>query len=80
MQRHRRRRRAPIPHPMRRNLSLYPTKPPFVPADDYHRFSSGNDGRRSVSGVDQEAEVLIVYGFDSCNCVRNLRREVRVDV
>ncbi|KAJ0463844.1 putative transcription factor E2F-DP family [Helianthus annuus] len=52
--------RAPIPHPMRRNLSLYPTKPPFVPADDYHRFSSGTDGRRSVSGVDQEAEVLIV--------------------
>ncbi|XP_076932599.1 transcription factor E2FA-like [Bidens hawaiensis] len=52
--------RAPIPHPMRRNLSLYPTKPPFVSSDDYHRFSAGNDGKPSVTVDDREAEVVIV--------------------
>ncbi|KAI7745704.1 hypothetical protein M8C21_026606 [Ambrosia artemisiifolia] len=52
--------RAPVPHPMRRNLSLYPTNPPFVPSDDYHRFLAGSDVRRSVSTVDQEDELLIV--------------------
>ncbi|KAK9062434.1 hypothetical protein SSX86_019620 [Deinandra increscens subsp. villosa] len=52
--------RAPIPNPLRRNLSLYSTKPPFIPSDDYHRFSAGNDGKRIVNTADQEAEVLIV--------------------
>ncbi|KAL8246425.1 hypothetical protein R6Q59_007655 [Mikania micrantha] len=52
--------RAPIPHPLRRNLSLYSTKPPFIPSDDYHRFSAGNDGKRIVTNADQEAEVLVV--------------------
>ncbi|CAI9271613.1 unnamed protein product [Lactuca saligna] len=52
--------RGPIPHPMRRHLSLYSTKPPFIPSDDYHRFSTGNDGKRIVTTADQDSEVIIV--------------------
>lgn len=62
--------RAPIPHPIRRNLSLYPTKPPFIPSDDYHRFAAGNDGNRIVT--DHHAEVLIVRSpvlFDTSRCL-----------
>lgn len=51
--------RGPIPHPMRRHL-LYSTKPPFIPSDDYHRFSSGNDGKRTVTTADQNSELLVV--------------------
>nr|XP_043634306.1 transcription factor E2FA-like [Erigeron canadensis] len=48
---------GPIPHLMKRNLSLYPTKPTFIPSDDYHRFSAGNDGKRTA---DQQPELLVV--------------------
>ncbi|KAL4605997.1 hypothetical protein ACB092_09G070100 [Castanea dentata] len=43
----------PPPPPMKRNLAvLASTKPPFVPPDDYHRFSS--------VVADREAEALVV--------------------
>ena len=48
--------RGPIPHPVRRHLAMHSSKPPFVPTDDYYRFSTGNDGKRS----DQADEVIIV--------------------
>ncbi|KVH90630.1 E2F Family [Cynara cardunculus var. scolymus] len=49
-----------ILHPMRRHLPFSSTRPPFIPSDDYHRFSSGNDGNRVATTVDQEAELIIV--------------------
>ncbi|KAL4578295.1 hypothetical protein LXL04_014416 [Taraxacum kok-saghyz] len=49
-----------IPYPMRRKFSLYSTKPPFIPTDDYHRFSTGNGDKRIVSTADQEADIVIV--------------------
>nr|GEV36624.1 transcription factor E2FA-like isoform X2 [Tanacetum cinerariifolium] len=48
--------RGPIPHPVRRHLAMHLSKPPFVPNDDYYRFSTGNDGKRS----DQSDEIIIV--------------------
>ncbi|XP_062112558.1 transcription factor E2FA isoform X1 [Humulus lupulus] len=46
---------AQIVPPLRRHLAFTSTKPPFVPPDDYHRFSS--DGRRAA---DQEPEAIVV--------------------
>lgn len=46
------------PPPPKRNLStLASTKPPFVPPDDYHRFSSAADFRQAA---DREAEAIVV--------------------
>lgn len=41
--------------PLRRHLAFSSTKPPFVPPDDYHRFSA--DARKSA---DQEPEAIVV--------------------
>lgn len=49
-----------ILHPMRRHLPFSSTRPPFIPSDDYHRFSSPNNGNRVATTADQETEVLIV--------------------
>ncbi|KAJ9554821.1 hypothetical protein OSB04_009435 [Centaurea solstitialis] len=50
-----------ILHPMRRHLPFSSTRPPFIPSDDYHRFTSaGNDGSRAAAAVDQEAELIVV--------------------
>ncbi|KAL5808670.1 hypothetical protein ACOSQ3_029361 [Xanthoceras sorbifolium] len=48
---------APIVPPIRRHLAFVTTKPPFVPSDDYHRFSSPATTRRAA---DQEPEALVV--------------------
>ncbi|XP_023735360.1 transcription factor E2FA isoform X2 [Lactuca sativa] len=48
-----------ILHPMRRHLPFSSTRPPFIPSDDYHRFSSPNNGNRVATTADQETEVLI---------------------
>lgn len=56
--------------PLRRHLAFSSTKPPFVPPDDYHRFST--DARKST---DQEPEAIVVrspvssvvYVFTSLN-------------
>jgi transcription factor E2F3 len=46
------------PPPPKRNLStLASMKPPFLPPDDYHRFSSASDFRQAA---DREAEALVV--------------------
>ncbi|KAL4591837.1 hypothetical protein LXL04_004811 [Taraxacum kok-saghyz] len=49
-----------ILNPMRRHLPFSSTRPPFIPPDDYHRFSSPNNGNRVATTADQETEVLIV--------------------
>lgn len=49
-----------ILHPMRRHLPFSSTRPPFIPPDDYHRFSSPNNGNRVATTADQETEVIIV--------------------
>lgn len=41
--------------PLRRHLAFTSTKPPFLPPDDYHRFSG--DAHRAA---DQEAEAIVV--------------------
>ncbi|PON97398.1 E2F Family [Trema orientale] len=46
---------AQIVPPLRRHLAFTSTKPPFVPPDDYHRFSG--DARRAA---DQEPEAIVV--------------------
>ncbi|KAK1563745.1 hypothetical protein Q3G72_032116 [Acer saccharum] len=48
---------APIVPPIRRHLAFVTTKPPFVPSDDYHRFSSPATTRRAA---DQEPEAVVV--------------------
>ncbi|KAJ4705371.1 Transcription factor [Melia azedarach] len=45
---------GPIVPPIRRHLAFVTTKPPFVPSDDYHRFSTT---RRAA---DQEPEAIVV--------------------
>ncbi|KAJ7971643.1 Transcription factor [Quillaja saponaria] len=42
--------------PLKRHLSFTSTRPPFLPADDYHRFST--PGSRKTA--DQEAEAIVV--------------------
>ncbi|KAJ7942457.1 Transcription factor [Quillaja saponaria] len=42
--------------PLKRHLSFTSTKPPFVPPDDYHRFST--PGSRKIA--DQEVEAIVV--------------------
>ncbi|KAL6988522.1 E2F transcription factor 3 [Sarracenia purpurea var. burkii] len=44
--------------PMKRHLSFSLMKPPFVPHDDYHRFSSSEDTHRIAAH--QEAEAIVV--------------------
>lgn len=48
-----------IPQPIKRHLQFASMKPPFVPPEDYHRFSSG-DARRVAATADQEAEAIVV--------------------
>ncbi|PKI48258.1 hypothetical protein CRG98_031360 [Punica granatum] len=51
---------AQIFQPPKRHLAFTSTKPPFVPQDDYHRFSSPHnaDARRAVA-PDQEADAVV---------------------
>ncbi|XP_054800447.1 transcription factor E2FA isoform X1 [Prosopis cineraria] len=42
--------------PLKRHLAFASTKPPFVPPDDYHSFSSPNSRR----AADQEPEAVVV--------------------
>lgn len=46
---------AQIVPPLRRHLAFTTTRPPFVPHDDYHRFSG--DARKAS---DQEPEAIVV--------------------
>ena len=46
---------AQIVQPLRRHLAFTSTKPPFLPPDEYHRFSG--DARRVA---DQEPEAIVV--------------------
>uniref|UniRef100_A0A5B7BK93 Putative transcription factor E2FA isoform X2 n=1 Tax=Davidia involucrata TaxID=16924 RepID=A0A5B7BK93_DAVIN len=46
-----------IQQPMKRHLPFSSMKPPFIPPEDYHRFSSG-DTRRVTA--DHEAEAIVV--------------------
>ncbi|XP_041024261.1 transcription factor E2FA [Juglans microcarpa x Juglans regia] len=50
----------PPPLPKRNLTALASTKPPFVPPDDYHRFSSAADSRRASAAADHEAEAIVV--------------------
>lgn len=50
----------PPPLPKRNLTALASTKPPFVPPDDYHRFSSAADSRRASASADHEAEAIVV--------------------
>lgn len=47
-----------IPPSIKRHLQFASMKPPFVPHEDYHRFSSGD--ARKVSAADREAEAIVV--------------------
>ncbi|XP_044481136.1 transcription factor E2FA-like isoform X1 [Mangifera indica] len=49
---------VPIVPPIRRHLAFLTTKPPFVPSDDYHRFSSSAATARRA--VDHEPEAIVV--------------------
>ncbi|KAM7271016.1 hypothetical protein ACFE04_030230 [Oxalis oulophora] len=55
----------PIVPPLRRHLAFASTKPPFVPPDDYHRFSGGTGSGGGGGGgggvvAYQESEAVIV--------------------
>ncbi|XP_030548649.1 transcription factor E2FA isoform X2 [Rhodamnia argentea] len=46
--------------PPKRHLAFATTKPPFVPPDDYHRFSSSPADARRSAGADHEADAIVV--------------------
>ncbi|KAJ9181317.1 hypothetical protein P3X46_009457 [Hevea brasiliensis] len=48
---------GPILPPLRRHLAFATMKPPFVPPDDYHRFTSPTTNR---AAADREAEGILV--------------------
>ncbi|KAK4480893.1 hypothetical protein RD792_011747, partial [Penstemon davidsonii] len=48
----------PPPPPIRRYLPFASMKPPFVPSDDYHRFSTPT--RPSASAADHQPEAIVV--------------------
>lgn len=56
---------GPILPPLTRHLAFATMKPPFVPLDDYHRFSSPSTSRVAT---DRDAEAIVVrspvrFGF-----------------
>ncbi|XP_056159047.1 transcription factor E2FA isoform X2 [Syzygium oleosum] len=46
--------------PPKRHLAFANTKPPFVPPDDYHRFSASPADARRSAGADREADAIVV--------------------
>ncbi|KAH9674410.1 transcription factor E2FA [Citrus sinensis] len=59
-------RSGPIVPPIKRHLAFVTTKPPFVPSDDYHRFSNT---RRAA---DQEPEAIVVRSPLVLKCINCL--------
>ncbi|KAK3006244.1 hypothetical protein RJ639_016471 [Escallonia herrerae] len=49
-----------IAQPMQRRLPFSSMKPPFVPPEDYHRFSTGPDSTRNNAAADHQPEAIIV--------------------
>ena len=48
---------GPILPPLARHLAFATMKPPFLPPDDYHRFSSPSTSRVAA---DRDAEAIVV--------------------
>ncbi|CAH9078881.1 unnamed protein product [Cuscuta epithymum] len=51
---------AQIPRPTRRHLAFASMKPPFLPPEDYHRFSTPGADSGFATGIGHQAEALIV--------------------